>query len=123
MRAAANPGAASLADEPRFRRGAAMLDDRALGFMYTDMAQAYRYLKWSMDNYEQVQRAQFEDFGMSDEEIDEMMEWLADTKPEWANELPSEELISKYVGDTFGQVQSTDNGFLWTSYWLRGAED
>ena len=91
--------------------------------MYTDMAQAYRYLKWSMDNYEQVQRAQFEDFGMSDEEIDEMMEWLADTKPEWASELPSEELISKYVGDTFGQVQSTDNGFLWTSYWLRGAED
>ncbi|MFI4896690.1 MAG: hypothetical protein ACIARR_02575 [Phycisphaerales bacterium JB059] len=123
IRLAANPADASLADEPRFRKGADMLDDRALGFMFTDMAQTYRYLKWSMDNFDQIQRAELEAIGYEGEELDEMMEWMADAKPEWAEQLPSEQLISKYIGDTFGQVQSTDEGFVWTSYWLRGTGD
>ncbi len=123
MRAAANPGAATLGDEPRFRKGAAMLDDRALGYMYTDIAQAYRWTKWTMDNMEQIQRAQLEGMGYEGEELDEMMEWMADSKPEWADDMPSDELISKYFGDTFGQVQATDDGFVWRSYWLRGSDD
>lgn len=120
MRLAANPGAGSLADEPRFRKGAAWLDNRALGFMYSDMAQAYRWMKWSMDNMEQIQRAEFEQMGLEPEEIEEIMEFVAESQPEWVDKLPSEELIAEYFGDTFGQVQSTDDGFLWTSYWLRG---
>ena len=120
MRRAANPGAGSLADEPRFRKGAAWLDERALGFMYTDIVQAYRWTKWSMDNIEQIQRAELEQMGLEPEQIDEMMEWMGDTRPAWADSLPSDELIAEYFGDTFGQVQSTDEGFLWTSYWLRG---
>ncbi len=123
MRAAANPGADSLGDEPRFRKGAAMLDNRALGYMYTDMAQAYRWTKWTMDNYDQIQRAQFEAMGYEGEELDEMMGWMEGTKPTWADDLPSEELISRYIGDTFGQVQPTDEGFVWNSYWLRGSDD
>jgi len=123
MRMAANPAADSLGGEPRFRKGAAMLDDRALGYMYTDMAQAYRWTKWSMDNFDKIQRAQYEELGMDAEEIDEMMEWMSDTKPEWAGDMPSEKLIAKYIGDTFGQVQSTDEGFVWSSYWLSGDND
>ncbi len=123
MRLAANPGADSLGAEPRFRKGAAMLDDRALGYLYTDIAQTYRWTKWTIDNFEKIQRAQLEGMGYEGEELEEMMGWMSDAQPEWADDMPSEELISKYFGDTFGQIQSTDDGFVWRSIWLRGSAD
>lgn len=110
LRQAGNPDGPRLATEERFRRAVAPLRDPGLWYGYTDFSAAYAWMLWQMENMEQVTRKQFEDMGMSEEEIDEMMEYAGAAAPEWADALPPLDVVRDYVGDVSFEMHATPDG-------------
>lgn len=110
IRRAANPGGASLADEPRFQDAAGMLGRDMVLATYMDMAERLAWTRWQFENelaiFDQMLRDQGYPDDLREQVIAERENQLAD-RPD----LPPVEVLLEVLGDVVSEMRSTEDGF------------
>lgn len=122
LRMSANPGAGtSLGADAQFQKAVATLRSPGLSFSYTNMARTVDFAKWTIENYEKIQNAQFDQMlaQIDDPEFKAMMEENRPTTPEWMKDLPDLSILSRELGDVVGEMHVTPDGLVGTSFLLR----
>lgn len=122
LRTASDANAPRLADDERFQAGLREIEGSGLSFSWSDMEESMEYTQWMLDNFEEIQREQLRQMGMTEEEIDQQMEWMGDTGPGMGmlpDNLPDLTILNKYIGDSVGWFEVTDGGIVGTFKTLR----
>ncbi|MCA9278760.1 MAG: hypothetical protein H6815_11270 [Phycisphaeraceae bacterium] len=108
LRRLANPGAATLADEPEFQRATASLSPRAMGYSYLNGSAQLNMLtqlaETSLNNMNNPM------WGEPDESTQRWMDVL--------EAVPQKELLEKYFSASVSEMQRTRDGFIMKSYML-----
>lgn len=106
-------GARSLAEKPAFQLAASRVPADALMYGYIDTADWFGYVKWNVENMEELIRAQFDGQGWQpDEEFVRMM--IEEAENSLYHRLVSAaplELLTTVLGDQVQDVQRVDGGF------------
>lgn len=118
LRTAGDAGAARLAGDARFLAAAEGVAGNGLSYSWTDFKATLEYGQWFIDNQDEIQRQQLRDFGMTDEEIDEQMQWMGGGNPALEN-LPDLAVLGKYIGDSVTTFDVTPQGIVGTTRVLK----
>lgn len=112
MRQANNDNAVSLAEDSDFRHAIATLKGDGMLYSYQNNRESYEYAIWSVENLESTLRAQFAEYDLDEETIDEIVQEQLDANPFVKIGFPSPDLIFRYLGDAaVFEMHSTDDGF------------
>ncbi len=124
MRQAGQDGAAGLADEDLFIRSTSMLRGGGMLYTYQNSRENYEHTLWTMNNLEAITRANLEAVGYDEETIQMIIDEQREGNPFAELEMPSAELIYRYVGETVvGEAHSTDDGFRSRSLFFSADQD
>ncbi|TVQ33854.1 MAG: hypothetical protein EA376_01050 [Phycisphaeraceae bacterium] len=124
LRAAGRPDALRLADEERVRRALGVLGDRNVAFSWSETRQRIEYAMWSARNARAIFREQMREVmaDLDPEVRDEMLEdWdeAFRAQEQIAEQLPSAEVFSRFLGDVVSEVRPMDNGYIWRTIMLK----
>lgn len=114
LRTGANPDAARLADEPRFKAALNNMQAQGLSYGWTDTKQLVEYLEWMGRNSEQIYRAQLEQVFGDDPEfkefIDEDVREYRENMPEFLKNIPNLAVVYENLGDMVSETTNTPDG-------------
>jgi hypothetical protein len=111
LRAAGQPDAPRIGEEPVFRNAVRPLSDRAIAYSYTDMSQWLRWMWWSWENADKILEQSLDRIGLDEEYRNEILRQARENTPEWRKNLPAVDTITRHMGDMVYELRSSNNGF------------
>lgn len=118
IREGADAARAKLADDPRFREATRALRP-GIAHYYADSRAAAEYGAWLMDNMDRLLLAELEEMGVEEEFRDEYLEYARDSLVGWGRYMPPADVLTRYFGDTVGELRSTPEGVVYRQLTLR----
>ncbi len=122
LRTAADPEAPRLADHDGLAQALQQIDGSGLSFSWSNMEESIAYTQWMIENFDEIQREQLRQMGMTDEQIDQQMEWGGGAMGgpfAMLESLPDLGILADYFGDSVGFMKVTDQGIVGTFKTLR----
>jgi hypothetical protein len=114
LRTAANPDAARLANEQRFKDAVADMSAQGLSYGWSDTRELVEYLEWMGRNSEEIYRAQLQQVFGDDPEFQEFIEEdireYRENMPEFLKNIPNLDVVYRNLGDIITEAQNTDDG-------------
>ena len=116
LRTAANPDAARLADEQRFKDAVADMSAQGLSYGWINSREFVEYLEWMGRNSEEIYRAQLEQVFGDDPEFQEFIEEdireYRENMPEFLKNIPDLAVVYENLGDWVSEAMNTDDGLV-----------
>lgn len=119
MRTAGDAGAARLADDARFVQAAQGTKGSGLSYSWTDFQASLEYGQWFIENQDEIMREELRGMGMTDEEIEQQMQWMGGGGNPMLDMLPNLGILSDYIGDSVTTFDVTDRGIVGVSKTLK----
>lgn len=116
LRTAANPDAARLANEQRFKDAVGEMSAQGLSYGWSDTRELVEYLEWMGRNSEEIYRAQLEQVFGDDPEFQEFIEEdireYRENMPEFLKNIPDLGVVYENLGDLVSEAMNTEDGII-----------